>query len=133
MVDVTDSKSVGLIPRVGSSPTTGTKPRVFSASDAVEALGFLFFVYLIVGTVLPVLYQSVQDSLHHGIGERHEEVRHKAHQESADDGANADFSAQEKAHQDEQRISGNTGNAEADPALLTDHHRYQVVRSGPRL
>ena len=25
MVDVTDSKSVGLIPRVGSSPTTGTK------------------------------------------------------------------------------------------------------------
>ena len=24
MVDVTDSKSVGLIPRVGSSPTTGT-------------------------------------------------------------------------------------------------------------
>ena len=27
MVDVTDSKSVGLIPRVGSSPTTGTKNR----------------------------------------------------------------------------------------------------------
>ena len=26
LVDVTDSKSVGLIPRVGSSPTTGTKP-----------------------------------------------------------------------------------------------------------
>ena len=25
LVDVTDSKSVGLIPRVGSSPTTGTK------------------------------------------------------------------------------------------------------------
>ena len=24
LVDVTDSKSVGLIPRVGSSPTTGT-------------------------------------------------------------------------------------------------------------
>ena len=27
MVDVTDSKSVGLIPRVGSSPTTGTKEK----------------------------------------------------------------------------------------------------------
>ena len=25
LADVTDSKSVGLIPRVGSSPTTGTK------------------------------------------------------------------------------------------------------------
>ena len=29
LVDVTDSKSVGLIPRVGSSPTTGTKKRPF--------------------------------------------------------------------------------------------------------
>ena len=28
LVDVTDSKSVGLIPRVGSSPTTGTKMRL---------------------------------------------------------------------------------------------------------
>ena len=28
LADVTDSKSVGLIPRVGSSPTTGTKNRL---------------------------------------------------------------------------------------------------------
>ncbi len=37
LVDVTDSKSVGLIPRVGSSPTTGTSSEIpitatFSAS-----------------------------------------------------------------------------------------------------
>ena len=31
LVDVTDSKSVGLIPRVGSSPTTGTRNRQVSA------------------------------------------------------------------------------------------------------
>ena len=28
LVDVTDSKSVGLIPRVGSSPTTGTSSEI---------------------------------------------------------------------------------------------------------
>ena len=36
LVDVTDSKSVGLIPRVGSSPTTGTKsPGMLLASPAI--------------------------------------------------------------------------------------------------
>ena len=39
MVDVTDSKSVGLIPRVGSSPTTGTTPLILNESGA------FFFLY----------------------------------------------------------------------------------------
>ena len=33
LVDVTDSKSVGLIPRVGSSPTTGTMASVLTAFE----------------------------------------------------------------------------------------------------
>ena len=48
LVDVTDSKSVGLIPRVGSSPTTGTtetpgpplEDRVFSCPQADSLLWF---------------------------------------------------------------------------------------------
>ena len=32
LADVTDSKSVGLIPRVGSSPTTGTNIKLFFES-----------------------------------------------------------------------------------------------------
>ena len=39
MVDVTDSKSVGLIPRVGSSPTTGT-----TAPDSCRIRGCSFHV-----------------------------------------------------------------------------------------
>ena len=39
LVDVTDSKSVGLIPRVGSSPTTGTRE-----SDLfLDGIWFSFF------------------------------------------------------------------------------------------
>ena len=33
LVDVTDSKSVGLIPRVGSSPTTGTKQAILYVTE----------------------------------------------------------------------------------------------------
>ena len=41
LVDEADSKSVGLITRVGSSPTTGTIPSVFTVfEDAVKTLGF---------------------------------------------------------------------------------------------
>ena len=47
MVDVTDSKSVGLIPRVGSSPTTGTKivsnnSAYCSEQNPCENRGFVF-------------------------------------------------------------------------------------------
>ena len=39
LADVTDSKSVGLITRAGSSPATGTKNRSLTL-----AVGLLFFI-----------------------------------------------------------------------------------------